>query len=170
MLLLTKIGDMYRRMHGMVSDRPTNFSWVEENLLAGSGLPVTKNEVDWLVSQGIKSIITVREEPLPKEWISEGIDYFHLPVDDFDSPTPEDIERAITFIEQQVAANKPVTVHCAAGKGRTGVILAAYLVKAKGMGAAASIDRIRELRPGSVQTEVQEWAIMMYEKYVENKM
>jgi atypical dual specificity phosphatase len=158
---------MYRKMHGMVSDRPTNFSWVEENMLAGSGMPVTKAEVDWLVSQGIKSIVTVREEPLPQEWVNGGMGYLHLPVDDFDAPSPEDIDRAISFIEKEVAAGRPVLVHCAAGKGRTGVILAAYFVKAKGMGAAASIDRIREMRPGSVQSEVQEWAITMYEKHIE---
>lgn len=166
---MTKIGDMYRKMHGIVSEKPTNFSWVEENMLAGSGQPVTKTEVDWLVSQGIKSIVSIREVPLPKEWINEEMGYLHLQVDDLGAPTPEDIDRAVTFIEKEISAKRPVLVHCAAGKGRTGVILAAYLIKTKAMGAAASIDKVRDMRPGSVQSEVQEWAVTMYEKYVENK-
>lgn len=166
---MTKIGDMYRKMYGMVSEKPTNFSWIVENMLAGSGQPVTAAEVDWLASQGIKSIISVREEPLPKEWIDDGMGYLHLQVNDLEAPTPEDIDRAISFIEKEISAKRPVLVHCAAGKGRTGVILAAYLIKARGMGAIASIDKLRQMRPGSVQSEVQEWAVTMYEKYVENK-
>lgn len=166
---MTKIGDMYRRMHGMVSEKPTNFGWVIEGKLAGSGLPVSKQEFDWLLEQGVKAIVTVREVPLPKEWMENGTGYMHLRVDDFGAPPPEEIDAAVEFIEKQIADNHPVTVHCAAGKGRTGVILAAYLVKNEGLGPQEAIDKIRAMRPGSIQSEVQEWAITMYEKYLKNK-
>lgn len=166
---MTKIGDMYRRVHGMVSEKPTNFGWVIENKLAGSGLPVSKQEFDWLLEQGVKAIVTVREVPLPKEWIENGAGYMHLQVDDFGAPQPEEIDAAVRFIEKQIAVNHPVMVHCAAGKGRTGVILAAYLVKNEGLRPQEAIDKIRLMRPGSIQSEVQEWAITMYEKYLQNK-
>ena len=160
---------MYRRMHGMVSEKPTNFGWVIENKLAGSGLPVSKQEFDWLLKQGVKAIVTVREVPLPKEWIDYSTGYMHLQVDDFGAPQPEEIDAAVRFIEKQIADNNPVMVHCAAGKGRTGVILAAYLVKNEGLSPQEAIDKIRAMRPGSIQSEVQEWAISMYEKYLQNK-
>jgi atypical dual specificity phosphatase len=166
---LTKIGDMYRRVHGMVSDRPTNFSWVIAGKLAGSGQPVTRAEFEWALAQGIKSVVTVREAPLPGGWINDGIGYMHLEVDDFDAPTPEEIDSAVEFIDQQIASGRPVMVHCAAGKGRTGVVLAAYLMKKQGLNPAESIERIREMRPGSVQSEVQEWAVTMYEKYLNGR-
>jgi atypical dual specificity phosphatase len=156
-------------MHGMVSDRPTNFGWVIENKLAGSGLPVSKQEFEWLLGQGVKAIVTVREVPLPKEWMGDDTGYLHLRVDDYGAPPPEEIDAAVQFIEKQIADNRPVMVHCAAGKGRTGVILAAYLVKNEGLRPQEAIDKIRSMRPGSIQSEVQEWAIVMYEKYLQNK-
>ena len=159
---------MYRRVHSMVSERPTNFGWVIENKLAGSGLPVSSDEFGWLLEHGVKSIVTVRETALPPTW-TEKIGYMHLQVDDYGAPELEEIDRAVDFIDAEIQNNRPVMVHCAAGKGRTGVILAAYLVKKEGLGAWQAIDKIRAMRPGSIQSEVQEWAIEMYEKYLKNK-
>ncbi len=51
-----------------------------------------------------------------------------------------------------------VAVHCAAGLGRTGVVLACYLID-KGLNATNAIARIRRLRPGSIETEDQEKAV-----------
>ena len=36
---MTKIGEIYRKVHGRFVERPTNFSWVIPQKLAGSGLP-----------------------------------------------------------------------------------------------------------------------------------
>lgn len=160
---MTKLGDAYRKVRSLTSDRPTNFGWVLEGRLAGSGLPVTKAEFDWARSQGISAIVTVREGPLPEEWVDGSVGYLHLQVDDFAAPALEDIDRAVKFIDAQAG---PVMVHCAAGKGRTGVILAAYLVKKEGLTAQKAIGRIRAMRPGSIQSDAQEWAIEMYEKYL----
>ncbi|MEO9362861.1 MAG: dual specificity protein phosphatase family protein [Nitrososphaera sp.] len=163
---LTKLGDAYRKVRGLTSDRPSNFGWVLEGKLAGSGMPVTKAEFDWACSQGISAIVTVREGPLPEEWVNGSVDYLHLEVDDFAAPEIEDIERAVEFIDAQPGS---VMVHCAAGKGRTGVILAAYLIKKQGLAAQEAIDKIRAMRPGSIQSDAQEWAIEMYEKYLKSK-
>jgi atypical dual specificity phosphatase len=167
---LTKIGDAYRRFHGIISDRPTNFSWVVEGKLAGSGLPVTKNEFKWIVDKGIKSIVTVREVPLPFEWFDGAdIDYVHLRVEDFGAPTLEEIDEVVNFIDKKIRGNRPVMVHCAAGKGRTGAVLAAYMVKRQKLSAKQAIEKIRILRPGSVQSIMQETALSMYEKYLKTK-
>ncbi|AFU57522.1 dual specificity protein phosphatase [Candidatus Nitrososphaera gargensis Ga9.2] len=167
---MTKIGDAYRRLHGMVTDRPTNFSWVIEGKLAGCGLPVSEDEFGWVIDQGIRSIVTVREVPLPSDWFNgSDIDYLHLAVEDFGAPSIEELAQAVDFIDQQISSGRPVMVHCAAGKGRTGAVLAAYLVKKQNLAADQAIDMIRNMRPGSVQSISQETAVLMYEKYLKSK-
>jgi len=52
--------------------------------------------------------------------------------------------------------------------GRAGTILACYFVKYKNFTAKDAIKKIRDERPGSIQSEVQELAIGFYEKHVRN--
>jgi len=167
---MTIIGDAYRWLYSRISSRPTNFSWVIENQLAGSGLPMTF---------GIKTIVTVREISLPSRWFTEigndkykskdsenkdiNINYLHLEVEDYKAPTIAELKSTTVFLENEIESNRrPVLVHCAAGKGRTGTILAAYLLKKEHLNAEEAIRKIRKLRPGSIQTQVQEEAIRQY--------
>jgi atypical dual specificity phosphatase len=154
----------------MVSDRPTNFSWVTEGKLAGSGLPVTQDEFKWILDKGIRSIVTVREVPLPSRWIDgTDIDYLHLMVEDYGVPNMEVLDEAVNYIDKKIQSGKPVLVHCAAGKGRTGALLAAYMIKKENLTAEQAIEKVRVMRPGSVQSLTQETALSMYEKYLKSK-
>jgi atypical dual specificity phosphatase len=171
---MTKIGNAYRWMYGRVADRPTNFGWVLDGKLAGSGLPMTYSQFFWLIKHGIKTIITVREVPLPSNWFtdsiknidSDNINYLHLSVEDFGAPSIEEIDSTVDYIQRQIDNRKPVMVHCAAGKGRTGTILAAYLLKNENLTAEQAIKKIRNLRPGSIQSNIQEMTISIYENYL----
>ena len=60
-------------------------------------------------------------------------------------------------------------VHCAAGMGRAGTILACYFVKYQKYSAKDAIKKIRIERPGSIQSETQELAITYYEKHIGNQ-
>ncbi len=162
---MSKPGNLWRKVHGKITRKPTNFGWLIENKLAGSGMPTSNTEVEWVVKQGVTSIVTMTEDRLPDSWVQE-IKYLHVPTEDYSAPDMQQIDEAVEFIEKRIQENEAVMVHCAAGVGRTGTILACYLVKYKKMSSTEAIDKVRKIRPGSIQSESQELAISLYYKHV----
>ena len=162
---MTIYGDVWRKVHGTVTGKPDNFSWLIENKLAGSAIPTSNDEVQWAVGQGIKSIITVREEPLDDTWV-KNVNYLHVLSNDMGVPEFNDLVYAVDFIHERITNNEPVMVHCLAGLGRTGTILACYLVKYQKMPTDEAIQKVREERPGSIQSYPQEEIIFRFEKFL----
>ncbi len=162
---MTKIGDAKRKLHGMITGKPDNFSWLIENKLAGSAVPTSKDEVKWLQEEGVKSIVTIREEPLEDEWLDD-VNYLHVHSNDMGVPEFDDLVSSVDFIHERLVNNEPVMVHCLAGLGRTGTILACYLIKYEKMSSDDAITRIRKQRPGSIQSYSQEEIIFRFEKSV----
>jgi len=162
---MSKPGNIWRKVHGKITKRPTNFSWLIDQKLAGSGMPTSFDELDWVVQQGVKSIVTMTENSLPNEWVKD-LNYLHVPTPDLTAPDMDRIDSAVEFIHQQINNKVPVMVHCAAGMGRAGTILACYLIKYQKYSAKEAIEKVRKERPGSIQSDVQEMAIGFYEKHI----
>ena len=160
---MTIYGDVWRKVHGTVTGRPDNFSWLIKNKLAGSAIPTSIKEIDWVIEQGVKSIVTIREEPLDDDWI-KNVNYLHVMSNDMGVPEFDDLTYTVDFIHQRLNDEEPVMVHCLAGLGRTGTILASYLVKYENMSADEAIEKVREIRPGSIQSYPQEEIIFRFEK------
>ena len=160
---MTKIGDAKRKLHGMITGKPDNFSWIIEKKLAGSAIPTSKEEVDWLKEEGVKSIVTIREEPLEEEWL-EDINYLHIHSNDMGVPEFDDLINSVDFLHQRITNDEPVMVHCLAGLGRTGTILACYMIKYEQMSAGDAIQKVRNERHGSIQSFSQEEIIFRFEK------
>ncbi len=160
---MTKIGDAKRKLHGKLTGRPDNFSWLIEGKLAGSAIPTSKKEVEWMQEEGVKSIVTIREEPLDENWVDE-IKYLHIHSNDMSVPEFDDLVYSVDFIHRRITNKEPVMVHCLAGLGRTGTILACYMIKYQKMSTQDAIDFVREQRHGSIQSYSQEEIIFRFEK------
>ena len=118
---------------------------------------------------GIRALINLTEEPLPEDILTNvGILAEHIPVVDFTAPTLKQVEQALAKIHFYLEKNMPVAVHCIAGLGRTGTVLACYLV-GEGKSADEAITIIRRWRPGSIETFEQETVIYEYEQFLDQK-
>ena len=164
---MTIYGDVWRKVHGTITGKPDNFSWLLENKLAGSAIPTSIDEVQWVIEQGIKSIVTVREEPLDGEWVKD-VNYLHILSNDMGVPGFNDLVHAVDFIHRRITNKEPVMVHCLAGLGRTGTVLASYLIKYQNMSADEAMKKVRDQRPGSIQSYPQEEIIFQFAKSLQH--
>lgn len=146
----------------------SNFSFVLEDELAGCAHPETFGDCDEALRElrecRIGAIVSLDEDGLPLYLIADyGFQYLHLPVADFEAPSLKQVEEFVEFVARCKSEGCPVVAHCRAGFGRTGTMLACYMV-ACGKSAREAIREIRELRPGSIETPNQEELVRNYER------
>jgi atypical dual specificity phosphatase len=150
------------------------FYWLVQGELAGCPRPGSERDrssdaagaldadLAWLREQGIRALLTLTETPLPAEVLaSYDLEALHLAVPDMEAPTPEQLARALAFIDEQRLRGRPLAVHCLMGQGRTGTVLAAYLIRA-GATPHEALAELRERCPGAVENPVQERALAAY--------
>lgn len=139
-----------------------NFSFVIEDVLAGLALP-NLADLHELTSVGIRALVSLTEMPLPTKAIQAAeLSYLHLPVEDFTAPSIEQVKQFVAFVNKTRKDGGATAVHCLGGIGRTGTMLACFLV-ADGLTAQAAINTVRSLRPGSIETPEQEELIKLFE-------
>lgn len=157
-------GLFLRKLRAKVADEPTGFAWVEEGKLAGSGYPASKSQVEWLARSGVKSILSLTEQPLPDSWVTPfGITLGHVAMTDHEPPRVDALGRGVDFIQGELFKGRTVLVHCLAGEGRTGCVLAAYLIRTKKLGAEEALTTLRKTKTEFVEP-AQEKSVYEFEK------
>eukprot|EP00470_Lotharella_oceanica_P013953 CAMPEP_0170182630 /NCGR_PEP_ID=MMETSP0040_2-20121228/28416_1 /TAXON_ID=641309 /ORGANISM="Lotharella oceanica, Strain CCMP622" /LENGTH=163 /DNA_ID=CAMNT_0010428115 /DNA_START=57 /DNA_END=545 /DNA_ORIENTATION=- len=138
---------------------PFNYSKMGENLYLGRQ-PATLANIEELKSLGITAVVSCLEPweflvPLEK-YRAQGWTCLPIRVLDFCAPDDEDIETAVKFIDSHITEGK-VYVHCNAGKGRSAVVVAAYMMTKSNssdiLGIAASMRECRK----EVATSITRW-------------
>ncbi|XGW27407.1 hypothetical protein V3C99_007758 [Haemonchus contortus] len=94
----------------------------------------------------------------PERLMRNDIFYYNFPLPDFEACTPARLVDIVTVMIYELTRGK-VAVHCHAGHGRTGMVIAACLMLVRGLTPREAVDVVRQKRPGSVQSSDQVQAL-----------
>ena len=144
-------GELFRRS-GLVPT-PESF-WIEPGrLLAGKYAGASDEEeaarrVRALAAAGITLVVDLThadDRLAPYEsLLPAGVRRLSVPVPDFSAPRLGELERALAAIDAELADGGVVYVHCWGGCGRTGAVVASWLVR-QSLDADAALARFGEL-------------------------
>lgn len=120
---------------------------IDEQLYLGCRL--FSADLQKIKANKITAILDVTAEFDGLDWsqFEDHIEYLNIPILDHSVPTSAQLNQAVNWLHRQVRANKQVLIHCAMGRGRSVLVLAAYLVcKDKQRNFAEVLQQIKQVR------------------------
>jgi cell division cycle 14 len=132
---------------------PNDFEYYDDAMGVRSFSPAFYAEI--LRDMGVSTVVQLNEPRYVAEALtSQGFTHHSLEFPDCTCP-PDAVVAA--FFRIVDAAPGAVAVHCHAGLGRTGTLIALYLMRSCGFGAREAMGWLRIMRSGSVIGEQQHY-------------
>jgi diacylglycerol kinase family enzyme len=127
-------------------DKVPSIQQVGDKLYIGDR--VTPGDASFLFEKRIKAVLDVTAEFESLDWETsfEDISYLNIPVLDHAVPREEELLRAIIWIKNQQVYNGPVLVNCALGRGRSALVVAAFLLSQTKKNDAQPSDILEHLK------------------------
>jgi protein-tyrosine phosphatase len=100
-------------MSNPVTDLPVyGLTWITEHIAVGS-MPISNEQYGWLKEQGLDAIMNLCGEFCGLTTIQQdlGFEVYHLPIPDEEAPDQEDLEAALSWLDEAVYLDKKVLIH-----------------------------------------------------------
>jgi hypothetical protein len=153
---------------GVLAGMPMPFIHPDRRLNSGGSLNAYNDELPELFSTGIRAVVCLLNIPSDAAVFEPaGFAFLCLPVANGEAPTTEQAMEFFRFVDEQRVKNQAVAVHCEGGLGRTGTMLAAYLIS-KGDTALNAIRQVRAVENSAVETARQIRFLERFEFQIKN--
>ncbi len=118
-------------------------TWVSDSIAVGYA-PMSYAELDSIKAGGIDAIVNLCAEFSDLHELEEasGFEVYYLPIWDEDIPSMEDMEDALSWLDEAVYLGKKILVHCRHGIGRTGTFITSYMIR-KGISLKAASKKLK---------------------------
>jgi len=140
---------------------------IEANAISGDWDRELDCDLEVISNLGAKALVSLMEKEemawygvaeMPEKAIQLGLEHYHLPIVDMDIPD-EAFEAQWQIAGEKLRnillAGELIVIHCLGGLGRSGTIAGRLLVEL-GTDPDTAIRRVRAVRPGAIQTIMQE--------------
>ena len=139
----------------------------DSNAMTGSWVRNLQMDIETIVDWGGSTLVTLMEQheldmlnvpDLGQVAESYGLNWYHLPIRDVSIPSFDFEENWVDVganLRNRLLSGQSIVVHCRGGLGRTGLVVACLLIEL-GEEPDEAIQRVREVRPGAVETMEQE--------------
>ena len=139
----------------ILAGMPMPYIHPERRMNQGGALPAYPDELPDLYSAGIRAVVSLLNIPSDSAvYESAGFSFLCLPIPDGGAPTMEQALEFMQFVTAQRSTQRAVAVHCEAGIGRTGTMIASYLITL-GDDVKTAINRVRAVEPAAFETQRQ---------------
>lgn len=137
----------------------------------GSNDPGTEADMKEIKDAGISVIINLigEEIGMPKYPSQKGIKVVHFPITNMSVPELYKLDRLVKYIIKLEKQGRGVLAHCVGGHGRTGLVLAAYIIRKRKKEANEAIEILRKVRPHAVESTEQRQQLANYVKYLKGE-
>lgn len=128
--------------------------WVLVNELAIGPAPRAERHLQRLEQAGIRAVLSLcsQEEAPPPEGLQQRFCCERLVLPDHRSgrlPRPDELQNALTLVEQLHQSHGPVFVHCVAAMERSPLVCLAWLVQRHLLQPHQALDYLMQVHPGT---------------------